>query len=182
MLEGLPIRRSMLSASQALAIAQSYLASALKHDDSMLIPWQEAVFSDPVLVCTMELKASFWIVPVERHGQVYGHIDIDPDGRVLGHAYLYQNPADLSTCPPLVTRISAEEARELADDLLKTHSGAKFSDPVFVHDGPRSRLAWMIEVRTEDELVSRVFVTPGYVYERRIEDELPPPGWRGGTT
>jgi len=172
----------IVSASQAHAIAQSYFTDMLQYDNSpMMSPWREAVTGDPVLVRTMELKASFWIVPVERLGQALGHIDISPDGRVMGSAYLYQNPADLSSCPPLVSRISAEEARKLANDLLEPYSGARFSDPLFVHDGPHSRLAWMIEVRAEDELVSRVFITPGIVYERRVENETPPPpGWRGG--
>jgi hypothetical protein len=171
----------MIPAPQAMAIAQSCFAGILLHDDSSMIgPWREAVLGDPILVRTVELKNSFWIVPVERPGQALGYISIGPDGRVMGYAYLYHNPADLSVCPALATRISAEEARELADDLLKAYGGARFSDPVFVHDGPTSRLAWMIEVRAEDELVSRVFVTPGYAYERRIGDEFPPPGWRGG--
>jgi hypothetical protein len=170
----------MIPAPQALAVARSYFASLLRHDDSSMIsPWREAALGDPVLVRTVELEDSFWIVPVERRGQALGYISIGPGGQVLGHAYLYRDPNDLSACPPLATRISAKEARELADDLLKTYSGARFSDPVFVHDGPHGRLAWMIEVRVEGELVSRVFVTPGHAYERRTGDELPPPGWRG---
>jgi hypothetical protein len=173
----------IIPVSQALAIAQSYFNSILQHDDSLMIsPWREAALGDPVLVRTVESRPSFWIIPVERPGQVLGHINIGPDGRVMGYAYLYQNPANLSVCPPLATRISAEEARELANDLLKNYRGARFSTPVFVHDGPHSRLAWMIEVRVEDELVSRVFVTPGYAYERRIGEEPPPPGWRGGSS
>lgn len=171
----------IIPAPQALAIAQSYFNRVLKLDDSSMIsPWREAELGDPIMVRTMESKASFWIIPVERPGQALGYINIGSDGRVMGYAYLYENQVDLSACPPLATRISAEEARELANDLLKTYRGAKFSTPVFVHDGPHNRLAWMIEVRTENKLVSRVFVTPGYAYERRVGDEPSPPGWRGG--
>lgn len=161
-----------ISASQVMTIAKSYFYAILQYDHSAMIsPWREAVLGDPVQVCNVELEASFWIVPVERPGQALGYIDISQDGRVMGSAYLYQNPADLSVCPPLATRISAEEARGLANDLLKPYRGARFSDPVFVHDGTHSRLAWMIEVRREDELVSRVFVTPGYAYEQSMGDE-----------
>jgi len=170
-----------ISAPRALAIAESYFYTILQYDDSSMIsPWREAVLGDPLLVRTVEFEASFWIMPVERPGQALGYISIGLDGQVMGHSYLYQNPAELSVCPPLATRISAEEARELANDLLKPYSGARFSDPVFVHDGPHSRLGWMIEVRREDELFSRVFITPGYAYERRMGDEPPPPGRRGG--
>ena len=170
----------MIPAERALTIAQTYFMGLMQHDDSSMIgPWREAVLGDPVLVRTVELEASFWIVPVERPGQALGHIDIGPGGDIWGYAYFYSNPADLSVCPPLATRISAEEAREVAADILKTYAGGEFSPPVFVHDGPHNRLAWMIEVREEDELTSRVFVTPGYAYERRLGDEPPPPGWRG---
>ena len=146
----------------------------------MLKPWREAVLGDPVLVRTVELESSYWIVSVERHGQVLGYIEVGPDGHVLGYAYLYQSPDDLSPCPPLVTRLSAEEAYKQAERILNTYAGAEFADPVFVHDGPRNRLAWMIEVRMGGELVSRVFVTPGYAYERKAGEKRPPPGWRGG--
>ena len=48
------------------------------------------------------------------------------------------------------------------------------------HDAQVDWNSWhMIEVHMEDELVSRVFATPGYAYEKKIGDELPPPGWRG---
>ena len=51
--------------------------------------------------------------------------------------------------------------------------------PVWVHDGARSRVAWMFEVRSEGRIVSRVFVTPGYVYERKPEESAERPGLRG---
>lgn len=170
----------MIAAGRALTIAQTYFISLTQHDDSAMIgPWREAVLGDPVLVRTVELEKSFWIVPVERSGQTLGHIDISSDGDIWGYAFFYSNPADLSVCPPFATRISAEEAREVAADILKTYTGGEFSSPVFVHDGPHNRLAWMIEVREKDKLASRVFVTPGYAYERRLDDELPSPGMRG---
>lgn len=170
----------IISAAQALVIAQRAFASALQYDhSSMISPWREGLLADPLLVRTVELNASYWIVPVQRAGQVLGTIDIGPDGRIMGSTYLYQNPADLSVCPPLATRISANEAQELAGDLLKQHDGAGFSDPVFVHDGSHNRLAWMIEVRVVDELISRVFVTPGYAYEKKVGGEFPPSGLRG---
>jgi hypothetical protein len=156
------------------------LIAILQHDDSpMTGPWREAAPGDPVLVRTVECRDSFWMIPVERPGKALGHIDVGPDGRVMGYAYLYQDPTDLSVCPPLATRIRAEEAQELAEDLLGAHRGATFSTPMFVHDGPHSRLAWMITVHVEGKLVSRVFVTPGTVYERRAGDQRPPSGRRG---
>lgn len=171
---------ALIPASRALAVAQTHFAGLLQQADPMLEPWREAVLGDPLLVRTVELAPSYWIVPVERPGQVLGYIDVSMDGRVLGHAYLYRRPDDLSPCPPLVTRISAEEAHRQAESVLETYAGAECAAPIFVHDGPRNRLAWMIEVRREGELVNRVFVTPGYVYQRKAGEQPPPPGWRGG--
>lgn len=170
----------IISVSQALSIAKSYFNSILQYDDTAMIsPWREAALGDPILVRTVDSIASFWIIPVERPGRALGYISIGPDGQKMGYAYLYQNPADLSVCPPLATRIGAKEAMELAKELLHSYIGARFSPPVFVHDGPHSRLAWMIEVHMEDKLVSRVFVTPGYAYERRVGNEPSVPGLRG---
>ncbi len=161
-------------------IARTYFANILQQADAMLKPWRDAVVGDPVLVRTVELDPSYWIVPVVRYGQVLGYIDVGPRGQVLGYAYLYRSPDDLSPCPPVVTRLSAEEAYKQAEEILSTYPDAEFTDPVFVHDGPRNRLAWMIEVRVGGELATRVFVTPGYVYQRKPEEKPPPPGWRGG--
>ena len=170
----------IIPAPKALTIARHYFNGILQHEDSLMInPWREAELGNPILVRTVESKASFWMVPVEHPGQALGYINIGPDGQVMGYAYLYENPADLFACPPLATRISAEEARELANDLLKAYKAAEFSTPVFVHDGPHSRLAWMIEIRMASKLISRVFVTPGYSYEQKTGDKPSPPGLRG---
>jgi hypothetical protein len=145
----------------------------------MINPWRESALGQRLLVRTVELEGTFWMVPVERPGQALGYISVATDGRLTGHAYLYQDPADLSTCPPTVTRISATEARALGAELLQAYAGAAISDPVYVHDAPHGRLAWMIEVHTKDELITRIFVTPGYVCERKAGEPLPPPGVRG---
>jgi len=146
----------------------------------MLRPWRRAEVGDPELVRTVELEPSHWTVPIFRHGKVLGRIDVAQDGRVMGHAYFYQNPEDLSKCPHFVTRLRDEEAFQQAEKILSTYVDAEFGDPVFVLNGLRNQLAWMIEVRRQCKLVSRVFVTPGYIYQRKIGEKLPPPGWRGG--
>lgn len=172
----------MISSSQARAIAQTYLFHFLRQPDPMLRPWREAVLGDPLLVRTVDLEPSHWIVPVLFHGSVLGGVEVTLDGRVAGHSYFYRNPEDLSVCPAVTTRISSQEALQQAEGILSTYVGAEFSEPVFVFNGFRDRLAWMIQVRMGGKLVSRVFVTPGYVYERRAGKEHPPTGWRGSRT
>lgn len=159
---------AIIPASRALAIACKYLADVLQLDGSaMILPWRDGLPGEPILVNTVDLKPSYWIVPVEGLGRALGYIEIGLEGTVLGHVYLYQNPTELSNCPDLATRISAEQALELAQGVLKRYADARVSHPVFVHDGARSRVAWMIEVRTKNHLISQVFVTPDYVYERK---------------
>lgn len=145
----------------------------------MLKPWREAVVGDPELVRTVNLEPSYWIVPISHHCKVLGQIDVTQDGHVMGHAYFYQNPQDLSVCPSIVTRLSAEEAFRRAEKILNTYTSAELTEPIFVLDGLRNRLAWMIKVHIGGKLVSRVFVTPGYVYQRKVGEQPPPPGWRG---
>lgn len=159
---------AIIPPSRALAISRNYLADVLQLDGSAMIrPWRDGLPGEPILVNTVDREPSYWIVPVEGLGRALGYIEIGPEGTVLGHAYLYQNPNEVSNCPDLATRISAKQALELAQSVLKKYAGATVSDPLFVHDGARSRVAWMIEIRTKDRLISQVFVTPDDVYERK---------------
>lgn len=133
----------------------------------MLYPWREAEIGEPLIVRTVDLEHSFWIVPVNLEGKVLGQIEVDKDGKILGHSYFYHSLDYQSMCPTVVTRISSEEAYLQAESIMKKYQNAEFSEPLYVHDGARSRLAWMIEVRFRDKLESRIFVTPGYVYQRK---------------
>jgi len=139
----------------------------------MLKPWREAAVGNPVLVRTVELEPSYWIVPTVLHDKVLGYIEVDPDGHALGHACFYQSPDDLQSCPNVVTHLNAQEAYQQAEEVRNTYLGAEFTEPVFVHDGPHNRLAWMIEIRIEGEVVNRVFVTPSYVYQRKLGEKMP---------
>lgn len=100
-----------IPASRALAIARKYLADVLQLDGSAMIrPWRDGLPGEPILVNTVDREPSYWIVPVEGLGRALGYIEIGPKGTVLGHIYLYQNPAELSNCPGVATRISANQA------------------------------------------------------------------------
>jgi hypothetical protein len=147
--------------------------------DPMLEPWRAAGLGDPYLVRTVDLQPSYWLVPVVSNSRVLGYVEVAADGRVLGHAYLYRSVENLDACPSVVTRLTASEASREAAPILGGYAGAQLTDPVFIHDGPRNKLAWMVEVWVEDELISRVFITPGYVYEHKGGEARPPPGTRG---
>ncbi len=172
------MKESFSAIPDIAAIAKTYLTSLL-HDRRSAPPlWAAAKLGPAEMVYTIDLAPSYWIVPVLWQDHALGHIDVYRDGQVLGHSILCRNPDDLSTCPRVVTRITSEEAYAEAGPILKAYVAAEFSPPVFAHDGPRNRLAWMIQVHQGGALISRVFVTPGYAYERRA-DVTPPEGLRG---
>jgi len=45
------------------------------------------------------------------------------------------------------------------------------SDPIFVHDGAKSKIAWMLKIEKNGEIISRVFLSGRYPYERRADEE-----------
>jgi hypothetical protein len=161
--------------------AKERLAQLTQQLDRMIEPWKHATVGNPVLVRTTSLEPSYWITPVKLGKSVLGYIEVGLNYTVIGHAYFYTNPEKLDDCPLTVTRISREEALRLAKTTLENYPDAHFSKPFFVHDNARGRLAWMIELRKNNELVSQVFVTPNYVYERKagVAREL---GLRGNSS
>ena len=142
-------------------------------------PWQGAQVGESLLVRTTERDPLFWLGPVEIPGSVLGAIEIGLDGSLRGQMIFYTSPETLAGCPQTVTRNTAEEALEEASNLLARYPGAAVSGPIYVREDLRQELAWMIEVSRSGKILSRIFVTPGYVWERRPEEPLPPPGMRG---
>jgi len=60
--------------------------------------------------------------------------------------------------------VDAIEAAETVAGLLA--EGETSTEPVFVHDGPPGREAWLVVTRIGDVPARWFFVTPGGVYER----------------
>jgi len=44
--------------------------------------------------------------------------------------------------------------------------GEAAADPVFIHDGPVGKEAWLIEVMRDRVPIRWIFVTPAFIYER----------------
>jgi hypothetical protein len=145
--------QAFITAAEANAKATSYLAALLDDRDRMIGPWLSASTGDPLRVRTVEHAPSFWLVPVVQRDRVLGHVEIGPDGVVWGHTYFYFRPDELNECPAVVTRISESEAVEHSKGIRASYPDANFGEPVFVHDGPRNRLAWMIGVSVGGELI-----------------------------
>jgi hypothetical protein len=148
--------------------AKRHLANLVQQPDRMTEPWKNATIGNPVLVRDTTLEPAYWITPVKLGKSVLGYIEVTLNYNTIGHAYFYTNPEKLNALPSTVTRIPGDEALRLAKPTLSRYADAKFSKPKFVNDNARGRLAWMIEVRKDRKLISHVFVTPNYVYERQI--------------
>lgn len=132
--------------------------------DPLFQPWHSALAGEPVLVRTVDGEPSYWLVPVERDGLAIGFVRVLGTGRVAAAGAHYRNAASFGRSPRVVTRISSDEAAALA----VAHAGAGVrvvARPMFVHDGPPGREAWMVEVESDEGHRHRLFVTPGGVYE-----------------
>ncbi|MDY7019160.1 MAG: hypothetical protein SU899_03700 [Chloroflexota bacterium] len=93
-------------------------------------------------------------------------------GRVAAIGAFYQDPRQIKFCPITVTGIAAEEAICRAEERIHPEQGEVASDPVFIHDGPQGREAWLIEVMKEGRSHRWIFVTQAFVYERLAGEQL----------
>jgi hypothetical protein len=171
---------ALIPTSVVLANAQQALEKLLQQAiDQKIFVWASAKMSEPLMVRSAALEPAFWIVPFEHDNAVLGYIELDLRGQYTGHTYFYEDPGDLSTCPSLVTRISSKDASRMATDVFRQYENCVFEKPAFVFYKSHNKLVWMIEVKNENQVISRIFVTPTDIYERTTEDGVPPPGVRG---
>lgn len=161
-----------VSASEARSIAQERFRMIQTEPDQMVYPWRQASVGVPTLVRTVMLKPSYWIVPVNWKEKVIGYINVEMNGVVSAYGYFYRHPQNLENCPSTVTWFSSTKAMRHAENILQQYKEASISQPVFVHDGAKSKRAWMITIMKNDKLLSRVFVTPNLVYERKGDQPI----------
>ena len=158
------------SAKEARSIAHNRLRMIQQDLDPMLFLWRQASVGEPTLVRTVTKQPSYWIVPVTRRGKVIGFINVELSGVVSAFGYFYRHPQNLEDCPSVVTWFSAAEAKRRARSVLKKYKEVSVSPPVFVHDGAKSKRAWMITVDKRGKLLTRIFITPKLVYERKGDE------------
>jgi hypothetical protein len=123
---------------------------------------QGAAAGDPVQVHTVFGEPSYWTVPVLDAGHLVGFIRLLRDGRITAAGRFGGSPP-----PQLVTGIPAEEAVRLARPRIHSKRGEIALDPMFVHDGPPGREAWLVPVAVGGGRITRwIFVSKGGIYER----------------
>lgn len=141
-------------------------ARAIAGRDPLFAPWVDASLGEPILVRTTTLAPSYWLVPVEAGERALGFVRVSPEGRAIAVGALYRDPAQLESAPSVVTGITAAEARSRGESAA---AGTAVGDPVYVHDGPPGREAWMVSVQGRAGDTRTFFINASGLYEHAIE-------------
>jgi hypothetical protein len=161
----------MIPADEARRIAA---AEALADTD--LAAWPQGNWAEPILVHDTAGRPSYWLVPYRCQGRTPGFARILGDGRVLAIGTLGRPGRALERYPKEITGVSAAEAREMFDDCVRLEVGETAAKPLYVHDGPPGREAWLVETSRAGRPYRWVFVTAAGCYERLagtgLADEL----------
>ncbi len=161
-----------VSAEQALEIASDEIARSPIRQDPLFAPWSDASLGQPLVVKNVFKERSYWVVPVVIRGRAAGFVRVMGSGRVAAIGALYRNPDQIEACPATVTGIDPAEASRRAKERIEPARGEVGSEPVFVHDGPPGREAWLVEVLKQGAPSRWIFVTPAFVYERAAGEVL----------
>jgi hypothetical protein len=156
---------------QAKELAAEEIKLSQIRKEPIFTPWREASLGTPVLVRNLFKEPSYWLVPVLRHGQVIGFVRVLGSGKVAHIGTFYQDPSKIEG-PTTITGIESTEASRKAVERIHRDQGESALDPIFVHDGPVGREAWLIEVVKDHIPIRWIFVTPGFVYERPAGEML----------
>jgi hypothetical protein len=128
--------------------------------DPFFAVWASASTGAPIVVATVGGEPSYWVVPVEAQGRAIGFVRVGGDGSVAAAGALYRDPTRLDACPAVVTGLTAADARRAT----AREAGVREEDvgpPVYVHDGPPGREAWLTRVRTGGDVRSFLVTTGG---------------------
>ena len=153
-------------------------AQTVATQDALFEPWARSTVGEPILVRAVTGAPSYWLVPVELADRAIGFVRVTTEGRAVASGALYRHPGTLDTAPAVVTGITAAEARDRVANAFGPDSVA--DEPVYVHDGPPGREAWLLRVRKRDGTTRLVFVTAAGWYERSPDAAGSAPGVEGG--
>lgn len=174
------IQSTSVSLEQAKEIAELKI-NELKAQTEF-VEWEEllanpdATVGMPYLVRSVDEKPRYWIVPVVLDEKVIGVIEVEMNGQAprwggLRCLYIpHYNPKNIVNCSSPVTLITSEEAKDIAKNITDKYKDAVISEPIYVYDdtGCCSGEAWMLKVVGKDgKIISRVFATVLYAYERK---------------
>jgi hypothetical protein len=156
----------LIDEEQALQNASEELRRIPLRGDPLFDPWLTASLGRPVLVRDLTRQPSYWVVPVVFGSRACGFIRVLGSGQISAFGAFYRDPGQLDGCPSTVTGIEADEAARRARARIGPEQGEVASDPVYVHDGPAGREAWLVEMLRGGIPSRWIFVTPAFTYER----------------
>jgi hypothetical protein len=156
----------MIGRREASKAAGRELQGAVVRGDPGFASFAAASLGEPQLVHDLARRPSYWVVPVEHVGRVIGFIRITATGGVAAVGSFCRDPSSLADCPLTITHISARQARQRAAARINAAAGEVAEFPIYVHDGPPGREAWLVETNTPGRPRRRIFVTAAEAYER----------------
>lgn len=149
--------------SEVRSAAEARARTVAAHDASFE-PLARSLVGDPVLVRTMAGDPSYWLVPMELEGRAVGFVRVTTEGAAVASGSLLRDPDRLDSAPAVVTGITAVEASERVRAALGPDDVPE--PPVYVHDGPPGREAWLVRVRERTGATRLLLVTAAGWYER----------------
>jgi hypothetical protein len=159
-----------LEEKQACELAQEAVDRESENGGLVFAAWKRASLKNPVMVRTVHGEPSYWLFPVEINGEIVGFVRVLGNGRVA-HVGSFSLSSDRRRLP-VVTGLTQDEAALKARERVHSNEGEVLSRPLYVHDGPIGREAWLIEVLKEGKPQRWIFVTSGFIYERPAGVEL----------
>lgn len=138
----------------------------LQYDDPLFETFTNAIEGYPVMVKNVFRQPSYWLVPFLKEQRVAGFVRVLLDGKIVHIGTFDEFPSDLQSNPTVVTKIESSQAFRMATERLHKEVETA-SEPVFVHDGPIGREAWLVEVSSHGKPTRWIFVTGEGIYERR---------------
>jgi hypothetical protein len=121
-----------------------------------------AVAGSPIEVRTVAGDPAYWLVPACSGETLRGAVRVTLHGALISVGKL-----DPAQAGPVVTGITAAEARSRATASIDRAAGETAGEPMLVCDGPPGREVWLVCVERDRRPVRRLFIGPGGTYTRR---------------
>jgi hypothetical protein len=150
----------------AKAQVERELNHFLRNQDPLLMSLKGASIGVPVLVRNIFKQASYWLVPLLVREQLTGFARVLLNGTVAHIGKIGGDSKEATGSSWIITGIDKLEAARRAEERICHDCGELATDPIFVHDGPIGREAWMVEVVKDGNPIKWIFVTPSFIYDR----------------
>lgn len=156
----------MIDAAHARATAARGLVALRREADPMIRSWPDIDVGEPVCVYTIDSRPSYWRVPLEVQGRVIGFARVAATGDLQAIGVTCRSREALASCSSVTTGLSAEEAQERVRNEGLLDADETMQLPIYVHDGPPGREAWLLATTRGGHPARWFFVTPGGVTQR----------------